>query len=83
MFKIDQFSAANEAALDQFSKFAQLSLANIEKSFGQRVLFDKLGMQHVTLEFDATGKAQLKAGDLRAPLASAPRGPEICSFDQK
>ena len=31
MFKIDQFTAANEAAIDQFAKFAQLSLANIEK----------------------------------------------------
>jgi len=31
MFKIDQFTAANEAAIDQFNKFAQLSLANIEK----------------------------------------------------
>ena len=31
MFKIDQFSAANEAAIDQFNQFAKLSLANIEK----------------------------------------------------
>ena len=31
MFKIDQFTAANEAAIDQFAKFAQLSLANVEK----------------------------------------------------
>jgi phasin family protein len=31
MFKIDQFSAANEAAINQFSYFAQLSLANIER----------------------------------------------------
>ncbi len=31
MFKIDQFAAANEAAIDQFNYFAQLSLANAEK----------------------------------------------------
>ena len=32
MFKIDQFSAANEAAINQFAYFAQLSLANVESS---------------------------------------------------
>jgi phasin family protein len=31
MFKIDQLTAANEAAINQFAYFAQLSLANIEK----------------------------------------------------
>ena len=31
MFTNDQFTAANEAAIDQFAKFAQLSLANVEK----------------------------------------------------
>ncbi|MBK6981692.1 MAG: phasin family protein [Betaproteobacteria bacterium] len=31
MIKIDQFSAANEAAINQFAHFAQLSLANLEK----------------------------------------------------
>ena len=31
MFKIDQFSAANEAAINQFAQFAQLSLANVER----------------------------------------------------
>jgi phasin family protein len=31
MFKVDQFSSANEAALSQFAHFAQLSLANLEK----------------------------------------------------
>ena len=31
MFKIDQLTAANEAAIDQFSYFAKLSLANFEK----------------------------------------------------
>lgn len=31
MFKIDQFSAANEAAINQFTHFAQLSLANLER----------------------------------------------------
>lgn len=34
MFKIDQFSAANEAAITQFNQFAQLSLANFEKLAG-------------------------------------------------
>ena len=31
MFKIDQFTAANEAAVNQFTQFAQLTLANTEK----------------------------------------------------
>jgi phasin family protein len=31
MFKIDQFSAANEAAINQITYFAQLSLANVER----------------------------------------------------
>jgi phasin family protein len=31
MLKIDQFAAANEAAIEQFSYFARLSLANVEK----------------------------------------------------
>lgn len=31
MLKIDQFTAANEAAINQFTHFAQLSLANLEK----------------------------------------------------
>ena len=31
MFKTDQFAAANEAAIEQFSYFAKLSLGNLEK----------------------------------------------------
>ena len=31
MFKIDQFAAVNEAAIDQFTHFAKLSLGNLEK----------------------------------------------------
>ena len=31
MMKIDQFTAANEAAIEQFSNLAKLSLANVEK----------------------------------------------------
>ena len=31
MFKIDQFTAANEAAIAQFTQFAQLGLANVER----------------------------------------------------
>ena len=31
MFKIDQFTAANEAAINQFAQFAQLGLANVER----------------------------------------------------
>jgi phasin family protein len=30
-FKMDQFTAANEAAINQFAHFAQMSLANLEK----------------------------------------------------
>lgn len=39
MIKIDQLTAANEAAINQFAYFAQLSLANVEKlaSFGLSV----------------------------------------------
>ena len=31
MFKIDQLTAANEAAITQFAQFAQLGLANVER----------------------------------------------------
>ena len=31
MFKIEQLTAANEAAIDQFTQLAQLNLANLEK----------------------------------------------------
>jgi phasin family protein len=31
MFKVEQFSFANEAAVNQFNQFAALSLANVEK----------------------------------------------------
>jgi len=31
MFKIDPFTAANEAAIDQFTQFARLSLSNVER----------------------------------------------------
>ena len=31
MFKIDQLTAANEAAINQFAQFAQMSLANVER----------------------------------------------------
>ena len=31
MLKIEQFTAANEAAIEQFSYFAKLSIANVEK----------------------------------------------------
>ena len=56
MFKIDQFSAANEAAIDQYAKFATLSLANLEKfaSLG-------LGAARANLE-QATAHAQAVAG---------------------
>ena len=56
MIKIDQFTAANEAAIEQFSYFAKLSLANVEK-------FAELGLgaarESVTL---ATRHAQTLAG---------------------
>jgi phasin family protein len=56
MFKIDQFTAANEAAIDQYARFAQLSLANIEK-FAQL----GLGAARANLE-QATAHAQAVAG---------------------
>jgi phasin family protein len=56
MFKIDQFAAANEAAIDQFTHFAQLSLVNLEK-FAQL----GLGAAREGLE-QATAHAQALAG---------------------
>ena len=32
MLKIDSFTAANEAAIEQFTQFAQLSLANAQRT---------------------------------------------------
>jgi phasin family protein len=56
MFKIDQFTAANEAAIDQFAKFAQLSLANIEK-------FATIGLAASRANVEqATAHAQALAG---------------------
>ena len=65
MFKIDQFAAANEAAIEQFAYFAKLSLGNIEK-------FTELGLgaarESVT---QATRHAQSLAGarDVNEALA--------------
>jgi phasin family protein len=65
MLKIDQFTAANEAAIEQFSYFAKLSLANLEK-------FAELGLgaarESVT---QATRHAQSLAGarDLHEVIA--------------
>jgi len=56
MFKIDQFTAANEAAIDQFAKFAQMSIANIEK-------FATLGLDAAKANVEqATAHAQALAG---------------------
>jgi phasin family protein len=56
MIKIDQFASVNEAAIDQFSYFAKLSLSNIEK-------FTEIGLgaarESLTL---ATRHAQSLAG---------------------
>ena len=55
MFKIDQFAAANEAALNQFTHFAQLSLVNIEK-------FAQLGLAATRANVEqATAHAQALA----------------------
>ena len=56
MFKIDQLSAANEAAINQFTQLAQLNLANLEKltQLG-------LGAARETVE-QATAHAQSLAG---------------------
>jgi phasin family protein len=56
MFKIDQFSAANEAAINQFTYFAQLSLANVE-----RFAEISLGAARESVE-QATEHAQSLAG---------------------
>ena len=56
MLKIDQLTAANEAAIDQFNYFAQLSLANFEK-------FASLGLSAAKESLDqATQHAQSLAG---------------------
>ena len=55
MFKIDQLSAANEAALNQFTHFAQLSLVNLEK-------FAQLGLAATRASVEqATAHAQALA----------------------
>ena len=56
MFKIDQVTAANEAAIDQFAYFAKLSVANAEK-------LAELGLTSAreSVEF-ATSHAQSLAG---------------------
>jgi phasin family protein len=56
MFKIDQLSAANEAAINQFAYFAQLSLANVER-FAEL----SLGAARESVE-QATAHAQSLAG---------------------
>ncbi len=56
MFKIDQFAAANEAAINQFTYFAQLSLANAER-------FAELGLGAARESVEqATAHAQSLAG---------------------
>jgi phasin family protein len=56
MFKIDQFTAANEAAIDQYAKFAQMQLANLEK-------FAQLGLGAARENVEqATAHAQALAG---------------------
>ena len=56
MFKIDQFSAANEAAINQFTYFAQLSLANVER-------LTELGLDAARASVEqATAHAQSLAG---------------------
>ncbi len=55
MFKIEQFSAANEAAIDQFAQLAKLSLSNIEK-------FTQLGLAATRANVEqATAHAQALA----------------------
>ena len=56
MLKIDQFAAANEAAIEQFAYFAKLSLANVEK-------FAALGLSSARESIElATSHAQSLAG---------------------
>src|SRR5215510_8196045 len=56
MFKIDQITAANEAAINQFSYFAQLSLANLEK-------FAEIGLDAARANVEeASAHAQALAG---------------------
>ena len=56
MIKIDQFTAANEAAINQFAYFSQLTLANVER-FAEL----SLGVARESVE-QATAHAQSLAG---------------------
>ena len=56
MLKIDQFTAANEAAINQFTYFSQLTLANVER-FAEL----SLGVARESVE-QATAHAQALAG---------------------
>ena len=56
MFKIDQFTAANEAAINQFTYFSQLTLANVER-FAEL----SLGVARESVE-QAAAHAQALAG---------------------
>jgi phasin family protein len=56
MIKIDQFTAANEAAINQFTYFAQLSLASVERFTELALGASRANVEH------ATAHAQSLAG---------------------
>jgi phasin family protein len=58
MFKIDQFTAANEAAIDQFSQFARLSLANLEKLTQLGLAATRENVEHATAHAQALASAK-------------------------
>jgi phasin family protein len=50
MFKIDQLSAANEAAINQFAYLAQLSLANAESLAGAKDVHEVIALNSAAVE---------------------------------
>jgi len=58
MFKIDQFAAANEAAVSQFTQFAQLTLANTEKLAQLALGAARENVEQVTAHAQALAQAK-------------------------
>lgn len=58
MFKIDQLTAANEAAINQFAHFAQLSLVNFEKFAQLGLAATRANVEQVTAHAQAVASAK-------------------------
>jgi phasin family protein len=58
MFKIDQLTAANEAAINQFAHFAQLSLVNFEKFAQLGLAATRANVEQATAHAQAVASAR-------------------------